>query len=270
MDASVFPGQGSQFSGMGKEEYLNNKKVAAIFDSANEILGFKLSEIMFEGENDILKSTEIAQLAVFVHSYALTKAMQSFRPQGVAGHSLGEYTALAVIECLSFEDSLNIINERAKAMKEATILNPGKMAAVLGLSNEKVEEICENIENVWLANYNCPGQIVISGSNDGIQKACEELNNKGAKKIIELKVSGAFHTQMMEPAKLKLSNFLKNIKINKPTIPIYQNVDAKSTTDPKIIKQNLIEQITSPVKWTQTIQNMIKNGFNHFGRNWTR
>lgn len=269
MRAYVFPGQGSQFPGMGYELYKNNKKAKEIFNYADEILGFKLSEIMFKGNEEELKSTEIAQLAIFIHSLAISKAMEIFRPEAVAGHSLGEYSALASVNSISLKDCLVLIKERALNMKKASEINPGKMAAIIGLDNNEIEKVCEDINQeesnkVYPANYNCPGQVVISGNEMGISLASEELKRRGAKRIVELKVSGAFHTKMMEPAKIGFEKILNKIKINKPQCPIYQNVDGKATEDPEQIRNNLLNQITSPVLWTQTIQNMIKNGYNSF------
>ncbi len=277
MKAFVFPGQGSQYPGMGQELYKNNKKAAEIFDYADEILGFKLSKIMFQGSEAELKSTDISQLAIFTHSLAIAKVLD-INPKAVAGHSLGEYSALASINAITINDALNLIKERALSMKEASEINPGKMVAIIGLSNEEVEEICNNINELNIsnnkiekhkkilfpANYNCPGQLVVSGNDLGIKMGIEEFKRKGAKRIIELKVSGAFHTIMMEPAKERLKEKIKNVIIKEPNGFIYQNVNAKPTKDPEEIKLNLLNQLISPVLWTQTIQNMIKDGFLDF------
>ncbi|MCP3659590.1 MAG: ACP S-malonyltransferase [Bacteroidetes bacterium] len=277
MKAYVFPGQGSQYPGMGYDLYKNNKKASEIFKECNDILKFDLTEIMFSGNEEELKSTNISQLAIFTHSYAIFKSL-NLKPTAVAGHSLGEYSALAAIDAIELSDCLNLIKERALAMKEASNINPGKMAAVIGLSNEKVGSICKNINQVnesnlteklnksivFTANYNCPGQIVIAGNDLGIKMATEELKKEGARRIVELKVSGAFHTIMMMPAKERFKKKLDEVIINKPSCPIYQNVDAKPSSNPKEIKIKLLKQLVSPVYWTQTIQNMISDGYDSF------
>ena len=260
--AYVFPGQGSQFSGMGKELYNSSSLAKQLFDKANEVLGFNISQIMFEGTDEELKQTKVTQPAVFLHSVILAKTTADFKPDMVAGHSLGEFSALVAANALSFEDGLSLVYKRALAMQKACELNPSTMAAILNLSDEKVEEICASItdEVVVAANYNCPGQLVISGSLKGIEKACELMKAAGAKRALVLPVGGAFHSPLMEPARLELAAAIKSTTFAKPVCPIYQNVDAKPYTDVAQIQENLIAQLTAPVRWTQTIQNMTADG----------
>ena len=260
--AYVFPGQGSQFSGMGKELYNSNPLAKQLFDKANEVLGFNISQIMFEGTDEELKQTKVTQPAVFLHSVILAKVQPDFKPDMVAGHSLGEFSALVAAGALSFEDGLSLVYKRALAMQKACELNPSTMAAILGLDDAKVEEVCASItdEVVVAANYNCPGQLVISGSNKGIEKACEAMKAAGAKRALPLPVGGAFHSPLMEPARVELAEAIKNTTFSKPTCPIYQNVDAKPYTEIADIQNNLIAQLTAPVRWTQTVQNMTADG----------
>ncbi len=268
--AYIFPGQGSQHVGMGLDLYRQKKAFVAIFDSADDILKFKLSKYIFDGPESKLKQTSIAQLAVFVYSIAYLKQLENFSPQGVAGHSLGEYSALVATKSIKFEDCLLLIQERAKEMQKDSKILPGKMAAVLGLEDYIVENTCKEISDssprkmVFLANYNCPGQAVISGTIDGINEVSKTLTNLGAKRVIEIKVSGAFHTIMMKPAQQRLQTMMDNVNINTPICPIYQNFNAKPTMEPQKIKDNLIQQIISPVLWTQTVRNMYKDGFTNF------
>lgn len=266
MKAYIFPGQASQFEGMGKDMYENSELAKSYFDQANEILGFKITDVMFNGTAEDLKQTKVTQPAVFLHSVIRAKmAGASFQPDVVAGHSLGELSALVANGCLSFENGLALVKERALAMQEACEMEESTMAAILGLENEIVEEVCNSIqETVVAANYNCPGQIVISGSIAGINTAVEQLTEKGARRAIVLQVGGAFHSPLMEPAKARLSKAIEESTFNAPTVPIYQNVSAKAESDPKIIKENLIKQLTSPVRWTQTMQNMLKDGVTSF------
>ncbi|MDX1684017.1 MAG: ACP S-malonyltransferase [Saprospiraceae bacterium] len=266
MKGLLFPGQGAQFSGMGKELYDKSQEARNIFDGADNLLGFKLSEVMFSGSDEELKSTDITQPALFVHGVASFRSVEneiSFK--GVAGHSLGEFTALVASGCLSFEDALELVRTRANAMQKACELVPGTMAAVVGLDDKVVEDVCSNIqETVVTANYNCPGQLVISGSLEGVNKAVDELKEKGAKRAIVLEVGGAFHSPLMQPAKDELEEKINAITFNKPNCPIYQNVTARGETSPDEIKQNLIEQLTSPVKWTMSMEQMIADGFDEF------
>jgi len=266
MKAYIFPGQASQFEGMGKDMYENSELAKSYFDKANKILGFEITEVMFNGSAEDLKQTKVTQPAVFLHSVIRAKmAGASFQPDVVAGHSLGELSALVANNCLSFEDGLALVQERALAMQEACEMEDSTMAAILGLENEIVEEVCDSIqETVVAANYNCPGQIVISGSIAGINKAVEKLTNKGARRAIVLPVGGAFHSPLMEPAKARLSKAIEASTFNTPTVPIYQNVSADAESDPKVIKENLIKQLMSPVRWTQTMQNMLKDGVTSF------
>lgn len=266
MKAYVFPGQGAQFVGMGRDLYLESLKAKEMFDRANEILGFNITDLMFEGTDEDLKQTKVTQPAIFLHSVVLSTIMgDDFKPEMVAGHSLGEFSALVAAKALSFEDGLKLVSKRALAMQKACEMNPSTMAAILGLSNEKVEEVCASINEVVVpANYNCPGQIVISGSNAGITEACEKMKDAGAKRALPLQVGGAFHSPLMEPAKVELSEAIEATAFSKPICPIYQNVTTKGETDPETIKQNLIAQLTSPVKWTQSIENMIADGASEF------
>ena len=266
MHAYIFPGQGSQFSGMGKNLYEENPAAKDLFEQANDILGFRISDVMFNGTEDELKQTDVTQPAVFLHSVILYKTLQRPHPDMVAGHSLGEFSALVANQCISFEDALLLVSVRAKAMQFACEINPSSMAAVLGLEDEKVEEICRSItgETVVAANYNCPGQIVISGSNEGIKIACELLKAAGAKRALILPVGGAFHSPLMQPAKEKLSQAIHAANFNTPVCPVYQNVVAHAVTDPDSIKRNLIQQLTGPVMFTQSIRAMIADGATRF------
>ena len=266
MKAYVFPGQGSQFVGMGKDLYDNNETAKALFELANDILGFKITDIMFEGTDEELKQTKVTQPAIFLHSVILAKTLGAdFKPDMVAGHSLGEFSALVAADALSFEDGLKLVAKRAIAMQKACESNPSGMAAILGLENEIVEKVCGEIEEAVVpANYNCPGQIVISGSNEGIEKACEALKKAGAKRALPLPVGGGFHSSMMESAKAELEAAINETSFSSPICPIYQNVDATAYTDADKIKSNLKQQLTGAVKWTQTSENMLAAGANHF------
>jgi len=266
MKAYVFPGQGAQFPGMGKDLYEKSPIAANMFRSADQLLGFSITDLMFSGTDEDLRQTRVTQPAIFLHSTILAAVLEnSFRPGMVAGHSLGEFSALVANKTLSFEDGLKLVSKRAIAMQKACELNPSTMAAILGMEDEIVEEVCSSIQDVVVpANYNSPGQIVISGSNEGIDKAIEILKTKGAKRALKLSVGGAFHSPLMEPARLELEEAIRNTMFSKPICPVYQNVNAKACIDPDEIKSNLVLQLTSPVRWTQTVINMIAGGATSF------
>ena len=261
MKAYVFPGQGAQFPGMGKDLYESSPLAKELFDKANDILGFNITDIMFEGTVDDLKQTKVTQPAIFLHSVLLAKTLDNFQPDMVAGHSLGEFSALVANGTLTFEDGLKLVSQRAMAMQTACEMEPSTMAAIVGLEDAVVEEVCASIDDIVVpANYNCPGQLVISGSEAGIDKACELLKGKGAKRALKLVVGGAFHSPLMEPAREKLAAAIEATTFSSPICPVYQNVNASPTSDPAVIKGNLIAQLTAPVRWTQTVENMLKDG----------
>jgi [acyl-carrier-protein] S-malonyltransferase len=266
MKAYVFPGQGAQFPGMGKDLYEKSAIAANMFELANKTLEFRITDLMFNGTDEDLRQTKVTQPAIFLHSTILAAVLgDSFKPDMVAGHSLGEFSALVANKTLSFEDGLRLVSKRAQAMQKACELTPSTMAAILGLDDAIVEEVCAEISDVVVpANYNSPGQIVISGSNEGIDKAIEVLKTKGAKRALKLAVGGAFHSPVMEPARLELEEAIKNTFFNNPICPVYQNVSAKPSTDPEEIKSNLVLQLTSPVRWTQSVINMIAGGATSF------
>lgn len=261
MKAYVFPGQGAQFTGMGKDLYDSSEKSKALFEEANDILGFRLTDVMFTGSADEQKQTRITQPAIFVHSVVAALSNETFAPDMVAGHSLGEFSALVANKTLLFADALRLVAKRAAAMQRACELNPSTMAAILGLDDKVVEEICAGIGDVVVAaNYNCPGQLVISGSNKGIELACEKLKEAGAKRALPLQVGGAFHSPLMEPAREELAAAIESTQFSQPICPVYQNVTALPATDVAVIKKNLIDQLTAPVRWTQSVQNMVADG----------
>lgn len=264
--AYVFPGQGAQFVGMGKDLYETSPLAKEMFEKANEILGFRITDLMFEGTDEDLRQTKVTQPAIFLHSVILAKTLgDDFKPDMTAGHSLGEFSALVAAGALSFEDGLKLVYKRALAMQKACEQNPSTMAAILALPDEKVEEICNEIDDVVVpANYNCPGQIVISGSMAGIETACAKMKEAGAKRALPLKVGGAFHSPLMEPAKVELSEAIEATHFSTPLCPVYQNVSTVGETDPAVIKANLVAQLTAPVKWTQSVQNMIADGATEF------
>lgn len=265
MKAYIFPGQGAQFTGMGKDLYESNEKAKQMFEKANEILGFRITDIMFEGSAEELKQTKVTQPAVFLHSVILAATLEDFKPEMVAGHSLGEFSALVANGTLTFEDALQLVAKRALAMQKACEVTPSTMAAVLGLEDSIVEEVCNGIDGVVVAaNYNCPGQLVISGETSAVEKACEALKQAGAKRALLLPVGGGFHSPMMQPAKEELEKAIQATTFHAPICPVYQNVTAQGVTDPQEIKQNLITQLTAPVKWTQCVEQMIKDGASSF------
>ncbi len=265
MKAYVFPGQGAQYSGMGKDLYENSGTARELFDQANEMLGFRITDVMFEGTDEDLKQTRVTQPAIFLHSVILARTLENFQPDMVAGHSLGEFSALVANGALSFEDGLWLVSKRASAMQKACEAQPSTMAAIMGLRDETVEEVCNEIEAVLVpANYNSPGQVVISGSIEGVDKAVEKLKEKGAKRAIKLKVGGAFHSPLMEPAKQELEAAINETRFSKPFCPVYQNATASPSEDPHTINENLVRQLTSPVKWTQTVEKMLEDGADKF------
>lgn len=265
MKAYVFPGQGAQFVGMGKDLYETSAVAKELFDIANEILGFNITEIMFNGTDEELKQTKVTQPAVFLHSVILAKTLTDFKPEMVAGHSLGEFSALVANGTLSFEDALQLVSKRAMAMQKACEITPSTMAAVLNLNDKIVEDICASIDGVVVAaNYNCPGQLVISGETKAVELACEKMKEAGAKRALILPVGGAFHSPMMEPAREELAAAIEATTFNTPTCPVYQNVTASAVSDPAEIKKNLITQLTAPVRWTQSVQQMIADGATSF------
>lgn len=263
--AYVFPGQGSQFPGMAKALYAGNAKGKELLEKANDILGFRITDIMFEGTPDDLKATRVTQPAIFLHSVVLAKCYEGFRPDMVAGHSLGEFSALAAAEAISFEDALRLVYIRATQMQLCCEKVPGTMAAIVGLPDEKVEEICSSCDGIVIpANYNCGGQVVISGEKTAVEQACEKAKAEGAKRALPLAVSGAFHSPLMEPARVELGKAIEETRIVEPICPIYQNVSAQAVTDPQTIKKNLLAQLTSPVRWTQSVRNMLADGADYF------
>ena len=266
MKAYVFPGQGAQFVGMGKDLYDNSPEARALFEKANDLLGFRITDSMFSGTDEELKQTKVTQPAIFLHSVLLAKTMgEAFRPEMVAGHSLGEFSALVAANALSFEDGLLLVSKRALAMQKACEAEPSTMAAILGVEDAVVEQVCAEIEEVVVAaNYNCPGQLVISGSIEGVDKACVRLLELGAKRALKLNVGGAFHSPLMEPARTELAKAINSTTFNAPICPIYQNVNALPVSDPAMIKANLISQLTAPVRWTQTVINMLADGADSF------
>ncbi|MDE6272491.1 MAG: ACP S-malonyltransferase [Muribaculaceae bacterium] len=266
MKAYVFPGQGAQFVGMGKDLYDNDPQAREMFEKANEVLGFRITDLMFEGTEDDLKQTKVTQPAIFLHSVILAKSLgDEFKPDMVAGHSLGEFSALVAAGALSFEEGLKLVSARAQAMQKACELRPSTMAAVLALPDEKVEALCAEVDDIVApANFNCPGQVVISGTIEGIDAACEKMLANGAKRALKLKVGGAFHSPLMAPAQEELAEAIEAADFHEPICPIYQNVDGKPHTDPAEIKSNLIKQLTAPVRWTQDVEAMVADGADEF------
>lgn len=266
MKAYVFPGQGAQFVGMGKDLYDNSPEAKALFEKANELLGFRITDLMFNGTDEDLKQTKVTQPAIFLHSVLLVKSLgDNFHPDMVAGHSLGEFSALVANGVLSFEDGLLLVSKRAMAMQKACEAEPSTMAAIVGLDDEIVEKACKDIDAVVVpANYNCPGQLVISGSVEGVDQACAKLTELGAKRALKLMVGGAFHSPLMEPARKELAEAINSTPFSAPVCPVYQNVNAQPSTDPDVIRQNLIAQLTGPVRWAQTVRNMISDGCTSF------
>lgn len=266
MKAYIFPGQGAQFSGMGKDLYDSNPKAKYYFDKANEVLGFTITQAMFAGTADELKQTRITQPAIFIHSVAVALSNDSFRPDMVAGHSLGEFSALVANQTIGYEDALSLVYKRALAMQKACEVTPSTMAAVLGLDDKVVEDVCASVtgEVVVAANYNCPGQLVISGSIKGVELASEKLKAAGAKRVLPLQVGGAFHSPLMEPARLELADAIESTLFSKPVCPVYQNVNARPSSDVETIKKNLVAQLTAPVRWTQSVQQMVNDGATTF------
>lgn len=265
MKSYVFPGQGSQFPGMAKDLYENNTVAHAMLEKANEILGFRITDIMFEGTADDLKQTKVTQPAIFLHSVLLAKCLPDFAPDMVAGHSLGEFSALVAAGAMDFEEGLKLVSIRAQAMQKACEITPGTMAAVIALPTEKVEQICAETEGVVVAaNYNCDGQIVISGEKEAVEAACVKMKEAGAKRALPLPVGGAFHSPLMEPARAELAEGIEKAVFSTPICPVYQNVTARPSTDPEEIKANLLAQLTSPVRWTQSVKNMLADGADHF------
>jgi [acyl-carrier-protein] S-malonyltransferase len=266
MKAYIFPGQGAQFVGMGKDLYEKSEQARVLFEQANEILGFRITDLMFEGTDEDLKQTNVTQPAIFLHSVILASVLgDDFKPEMAAGHSLGEFSALVACKSLSFEDGLRLVAARANAMQKACMLQPSTMAAIIGLDDFTVEDICHRISDIVVpANYNCPGQLVISGTIAGIDRACELMTEAGAKRALKLNVGGAFHSPLMEAARVELEHAIVNTEIKAPVCPVYQNIDAKPYTDPAMIKHNLIAQLTGPVRWTQTVKHMLEDGATSF------